>query len=112
MSCTSEYALLYVTVPDDETGRRLGRLLVEQRLAACVNLLPRMTALYRWEGRLCEEAEVVLLAKTRAALVPAATAALRAAHPYTCPCIVALPITAGAPAFLDWIAAETAPPPG
>lgn len=99
--------LIYITAPSAEEALTLGRALVEERLAACANVLPGAVSVYWWEGKLAEEPEAVLILKTRADLVEALTDRVRALHPYTCPCVVALPIAAGNPAFLDWIGAET-----
>lgn len=101
--------LVYVTAPDGETAVALAKTMVEQRLAACANILGPITSVYWWDGKVNTEAEVGLILKTRQSLVPELTAALRQAHPYECPCVVALPITGGNPDFLAWIAAETKP---
>lgn len=101
--------LIYVTAPDEAEAERLGRMAVEARLAACANILPGMRSLYWWQGRLEEAREAVLILKTTEALVPALTEALKKAHSYDCPCVVALPISAGNPDFLRWIEDETAP---
>ena len=100
--------LVYVTAPDLAEAESLARLAVEARLAACANVLPGMRSLYWWRGRLEQADEVVLLFKTTERLVPALTEALTQAHSYDCPCVVALPIVAGNPAFLQWIEDETA----
>lgn len=97
----------YMTVGSREEGLRIGRALVEERLAACANLLDGMTSIYRWEGAIEEEAEVVLIAKTRTELVPRLVERVKALHSYDVPCVVTLPIADGNPAFLEWIAAET-----
>ena len=99
---------VYITAPDKATARDIGRALVDARLAACANILDGMTSVYRWQGRVEEAGEAVLIAKTREALVPALTEKVRALHRYECPCIVALPVVGGSQAFLDWIDAETA----
>jgi periplasmic divalent cation tolerance protein len=99
--------LVYVTAPSLEEAERLARLAVEARLAACANILPTVRSLYWWQGTLETADEVVLLLKTTEALTGALTEALVAAHSYDCPCVVALPIAAGNPDFLDWIAKET-----
>lgn len=101
--------LVYVTAPSLAEAESLARLAVEGRLAACANILPGMRSLYWWQGKLEQADEVVLILKTTEALVPALTSALTEAHSYDCPCVVALPITAGNPDFLRWIEAETAP---
>lgn len=102
--------LVYMTFPTVEAAARVARHLVEERLAACTNLLTGMTSCYRWEGKIAEDSEAVLIAKTREARVAALKAAVIARHPYKLPCILVLPVTADlshAP-YLDWIAAETA----
>lgn len=98
---------VYVTAGSREAALGLGRALVEARLAACANVIPGMRSVYRWRGAIEEADEAVLIVKTRRALVDALTAKVRALHDYDCPCVVALPVIGGNPAFLDWIAAET-----
>jgi periplasmic divalent cation tolerance protein len=98
-------------VPSREVALALGRPVVEERLAACANVLGGMTSVYWWQGKLEEASEAALILKTRGELIELLTARLRDLHPYECPGVVALPIAAGNPAYLAWIAAETAPPP-
>jgi len=100
--------LVYMTAGSVEEARAIGASLVERRLAACVNILPGMLSQYRWEGSVQTDEETVLIAKTRSDLVDALTGHVREIHSYDCPCIVALPIRGGNPAFLRWIADETA----
>lgn len=99
--------LVYVTAPTRDVALSLARAVVGERLAACANVLPGVTSVYWWDGKVNEDPEAVLVAKTRAELVEPLVERIRALHPYDCPCVVALPIEAGNPAFLDWIAAET-----
>jgi periplasmic divalent cation tolerance protein len=99
--------LIYITASSDEEARRIGRALVEERLAACANVLGGIASIYWWEGEVQEDAEVALIAKTTAALVPRIVERVTALHSYDCPCVVAVPIAAGNPAFLEWIDAET-----
>jgi periplasmic divalent cation tolerance protein len=99
---------IYMTAASREEARRIGRILVEERLAACVNILPGMNSFYWWQGAVQDEQETVLIAKTRAELVQRLTERVKALHSYACPCVVALPIEGGNPAFLQWIADETA----
>ncbi len=101
--------LVYMTAGDENEARRIGHALIEARLAACVNVIPGMRSLYRWQGEVQDDREVVIIAKTRESLVDALIAKVKELHSYDCPCIVALPIHAGNPAFLDWIVAETEP---
>ena len=100
---------VYVTAPDRDAALKIGRALVDARLAACANVFDGMTSVYRWQGKVQEDGEAVLIAKTREGLVPALTEKVRALHSYECPCVVALPVVGGSQPFLDWIEAETAP---
>ncbi len=98
------------TVPDAETGARIGRALVDERLAACVNLVPGVRSIYRWEGEVCDEAEVLMIVKTAADRFGDLRSRLKAMHPYTTPEILALRPEDGWPAYLRWVAENTRPP--
>jgi periplasmic divalent cation tolerance protein len=98
---------VYITAGSAEEAAHIGRTLVEERLAACANLIPGVRSVYRWQGRVEEAEEVVVIAKTRAALFDRLARRARTLHSYECPCILALPIAAGSPDYLAWIAAET-----
>ena len=98
--------LVITNCPDEETANRIALAVVEAKLAACVNILPRVQSIYRWQGAVESAVEVPLLIKTTAAAYPALEAAIRERHPYDVPEIIALPITAGLPAYLNWLAAE------
>lgn len=102
------YSLLYITAGSREEAVAVARELVAARLVACANVIPGATSLYWWEGAVQEETEAVLVAKTRSEMVEEVIERVRQVHSYTCPCVVALPIAAGNPPFLDWIGAETA----
>ena len=103
----SEYIVVLCTVPDRETGRAIAARLLKNRLAACVNLLGALESIYRWEGKIQEDPEYCLVIKTREALFSPLEEAIRSAHPYDVPEIIALPILRGSSSYLDWIAAET-----
>ena len=103
---------VYVTCANAEQAASIGRALVEERLAACANILPGVTSIYRWEGRIVTDAEAVLVLKSRADLIAALTARVQALHSYTVPCVVALPIEAGNADYLAWVARETGLNPG
>jgi periplasmic divalent cation tolerance protein len=110
MPAAEEILVVLCTVPDPDAGRRLGRQMVEQRLAACANLLPGLTSLYWWENEVQEDAETLLLLKTRPDRFEALRTALAAAHPYDVPEIVALPSRACHEPYADWVRRETADP--
>ncbi|UEM20122.1 divalent-cation tolerance protein CutA [Skermanella mucosa] len=98
---------VYITAPTLDEAHRIGRALVENRLAACANLLPGMTSIYRWQGKVEQAGEVVVIAKTTAGLFDRLAARVKEIHSYECPCIVALPLTRGHAPYLDWITAES-----
>lgn len=98
---------IYITFPAEFDAGGVARLLVEEKLAACVNLIGGMKSFYKWNGALEEGAETILIAKTKAELFDALAARVRELHPAEVPCIVALPIEKGYPAFLSWIEANT-----
>ena len=100
---TEEHCIVLCTVPDAATGEALGQHLVETGLAACVNLVPGLTSIYRWQGKVQRDAEVLLVIKTRHDRFAALSAAVRERHPYELPEIIAVPLSAGLPAYLDWI---------
>ena len=99
--------LIYSTAPSPDVASQLARGLVEARLAACVNMLPGMCSVYRFEGKLEEADEIALLIKTMSDKTDAVKAFLGDEHPYDTPCCVVLKIEDGLPEFLAWIVAET-----
>jgi periplasmic divalent cation tolerance protein len=99
--------LVYCTCPDHDTALRIAQALVDQHLAACVNVVPGLTSVYRWQGQRETALEVLLLIKTQQAVYPELEAALLALHPYELPEIIAVPIEAGLPAYLSWIETGT-----
>jgi periplasmic divalent cation tolerance protein len=103
-----ETLLVITTLPNADSAHALAHALVEQRLAACANVLAPCRSVYRWQGKVEDAEEVPLLIKTSAARYAALEAAIRAAHPYELPEIVAVRIDKGLPAYLAWVAAETA----
>ena len=105
MAGTEAVHVVLVTAPDPEVGAQLARRLVEEGLAACVNLVPGVRSIYRWQGALQEDAEILLIAKTRAALLDALVARVRALHPYELPEVVALAVAGGSAPYLDWVRA-------
>ena len=93
--------------PDEETANAIALAVVEEKLAACVNILPRVQSIYRWQGSVESAAEIPLLIKTTADNYPALEARITTLHPYDVPEIIALPIARGLPAYLNWVATET-----
>jgi len=100
---------VYMTAGSLDEARSIGRALVESKLAACVNILPGMQSIYRWEGKVEEANEVVMIAKTTTAQVPALTGRVKSLHSYTCPCVVSIRIEDGYQPYLDWIVASASP---
>jgi periplasmic divalent cation tolerance protein len=101
-----EALVVLVTAPDPETAAQLGRTLVEERLAACANLLPQLRSIYRWQNEVQDEAETLLLIKTTTAVQVRLTQRVLQLHPYETPEIIALPIVAGSDDYLRWLVAQ------
>jgi len=99
----SDVLLCFCTCPTEDVAHRLAELLVNERLAACVNILPGLTSVYRWQGEVETATEVMLWIKTNRHHYPQLEATLRAAHPYELPEIVAVSLNTGSHAYLQWI---------
>ena len=102
-----QVVLVLTNLPDAASAQSLAHALVESRLAACVNLLPGVQSVYRWQGVIEHATEVTLLIKTTQRHYPQLQQAIVSAHPYDVPEVIALPISDGHPAYLQWIASET-----
>ncbi|KAF1723154.1 divalent-cation tolerance protein CutA [Pseudoxanthomonas wuyuanensis] len=100
--------LVFCTCPDAASAERIADALVEERLAACVNLLPGVAAIYRWQGRVERASEVLLLIKTSGARLEKLIRRIPELHPYELPEVLAVEAGAGLPAYLDWVASQTA----
>jgi periplasmic divalent cation tolerance protein len=98
---------VYITAKDKTEALLLGRALVEERLAACVNVIDGMTSIYRWEGEIEQASEAILIAKTQPSRVADIIERVQRLHSYACPCVVSWPIEAGHAPYLDWIEKET-----
>ena len=98
---------LYITAATQAEAETIARTLVNERLAACANVLGPIRSFYWWQGKVHDEPEVALLLKTRASLAERAIARVKELHSYSVPCVVAWPIGAGNAAYLDWVRAET-----
>lgn len=108
MTVNHDVVFVYVTAPSSDVAEKITTIAVDEKLAACGNILPGMTSIYKWQGKTEQAQEIVLILKTRAALFEKLSARIAALHPYDVPCIVALPVSAGLPSYLSWINAETA----
>jgi len=106
----NEILLVLTTLPDRAGADTLAARLIEENLAACVNILAPCSSVYRWQGVVETAAEVPLLIKTTRARYPALEAAVQAIHPYEVPELIALPVTHGLAAYLDWVAASVTMP--
>lgn len=102
--------VMMCTAPDAEVAARLGRDLVDKALVACVNIVPGLRSIYRWQGAVCDEPEVLMVIKTRKSKAEDVSAALRASHPYQTPEIIALPVVGSLDVYADWIRDSTAGP--
>ena len=95
--------IVYMTASSKDEARSIGKALVEAKLAACVNIIDPMNAIYMWEGELQEDTEVVLIAKTTEDRVGELIETVKSLHSYDCPCAMAVPVLTGNQHFLDWI---------
>lgn len=104
-----DYRVVYITTETSEEAAKIGRALVEERLAACVNILPGMQSIYWWQGSIEEADEVVLIAKTHRDRMDQLTERVKALHSYDTPCVVAFPLAGneGNADYLSWIGQET-----
>lgn len=109
----SERPLLVITnCPNADVAQAIARHLVDDRLAACVNVLAPCLSIYRWQDQRCEDDEVPMLIKTTASLYPAVEAAIRKHHPFEVPEVIALDIAQGLPAYLSWVSSQVVLPEG
>ena len=103
MSNPDDVQVIFCTVPDAASGERIARHLVEYRLAACVNLIPGVTSVYRWKGRVETGSEALLKIKAKAGNYQKIETAIRSQHPYELPEIIAVPVSDGLAEYLDWV---------
>ncbi|MBF0205656.1 MAG: divalent-cation tolerance protein CutA [Oligoflexia bacterium] len=102
-----DYSLIYIPHPNKESAIKTAKILIEEELIACANIIDAMTSIYRWEGKIVEEGEVLLLAKSKSALFLKIQKRVEQFHPYTCPCIVAISLDQGNSKYLDWVNKST-----
>jgi periplasmic divalent cation tolerance protein len=98
-----KFSFLYVTAPTTTAAKKIARTLLAEKLVACANILPQMTAMYYWQGKLEQQSEVVLLLKTQSKLIPKARARIQKIHPYKTPCIAELPVSSLNADYSQWL---------
>jgi periplasmic divalent cation tolerance protein len=108
----AEYIVVLITASNEEEAVKIAKELVAGRLAACVNIVRGLRSLYRWQGRIEDENEVLMVAKTRRELFEGLQQKVKELHSYSVPEIIALPVVAGSEDYLRWLSEETAPRPG
>jgi periplasmic divalent cation tolerance protein len=107
MLMSERAVFVYTTYPSLVEAERIGKAVLEERLAACVNILPGMISHYWWQGKIERGEEVVMIIKTRASLAERARAAVKELHPYDTPAILVLPVEGGEAGYLEWLMKET-----
>ena len=107
MKSSEKLCWVYMTAGSIEEAKKISQILVQQNLSACVNILENMISIYKWEDKLEEDNEVVMIAKTRKKLMPKLIKTVKSYNSYNCACILELPINGGNPEFLSWIETET-----
>jgi periplasmic divalent cation tolerance protein len=101
-----EINMIYITAGSKDEAKRIGKALIGNGLAACVNIIENMTSMYVWDGKLQDANETILIVKTTKERVSDLIEKVKSLHSYDCPCIVSLPVSGGNPAFLKWVAEE------
>jgi len=104
----SEISIVLVTAGNEEEAAKIGRTLVEERLGACANIVPRIRSIYRWKGEIYDEQECLIIIKTRTSLFPALEKRVKELHSYEVPEIVSFPVARGLPQYIEWVLGETA----
>ncbi|MBL7084948.1 MAG: divalent-cation tolerance protein CutA [Candidatus Omnitrophica bacterium] len=99
--------LVYITTKDKAQARKIGQELVKERLAGCINIIDNMNSMYWWEGKIQDDNEAILIAKTKETLVKELIKKVKSLHSYSCPCIISLPILEGNKDYLEWLQKET-----
>ncbi|MFN7709900.1 MAG: divalent-cation tolerance protein CutA [Holosporales bacterium] len=102
-------AFVYITVDRADVGQSIARLLLQERLVACANLIPGATSFYWWQGQIQESQEQILILKTLKAELDDVTRRIREVHPYECPCIISLDGASAHPDFMHWIEKQVKP---
>lgn len=102
MTMENEYSMIITTCPDKNAAKKIAKLLIEKRLAACVQMFP-VESLYVWKGQICDESEIALFIKSKTSLFDSIKSTIKANHKYELPEIIQIPITDGLPEYLKWI---------
>lgn len=97
------YIVVLITFPSEGEARKITRVLVEENLLACGNIISGITSIYRWQGKIAEEPEALMVGKTKRSVFPRLEARVKSLHPYTVPEIIALPLVEGSSQYLSWI---------
>ena len=103
----TEILVVLVTVGNSEEAAKIAQTLVQEKLVACVNIIPQIRSIYRWKGEVCDDQELLLMMKTQAALFPTLQKRIRALHSYEVPEIVGFPLLVGSPDYLNWVLENT-----
>lgn len=103
----TDVSIIFVTAGGEEEAVKIGRTLVEERLVACANIIPRIRSIYRWKGEVFDEEEYLVIMKTKASLFPTVQERVRQLHSYETPEIVSFPIDQGLPDYLAWAVENT-----
>lgn len=103
----TDIVLAFSTIDTEEEAAKIARALVEANVAACVNIVPKITSVYAWKGELCEEEELMLVIKTQQKRIGELKALLKELHPYEVPELIVFPVTDGLPDYLSWVLANT-----
>ncbi len=101
--------VVFITTASKEEAEKIGTALVEQKLAACANILPQITSIFSWKGRTCKETECLIILKSRSSLFEKLSATVKKGHSNEIPEIIALPIVSGSEAYLKWLHENTKP---
>ena len=107
MQVYETYIMVYITVPNEEEARKIGAILVEEKLAACVNIFKGAASLYRWQGEIVSDEETVMILKSRKSLFRSIEKKVKELHSYSCPCIVSYEGNEGNEDYVKWIMDET-----
>jgi periplasmic divalent cation tolerance protein len=104
---TTEYIIVLISAPNEEEASKISHTVVEERLAACVNIMHSVRSIYRWQGRVEDESEVLMVVKTKRTLFERLQGRVKELHSYEVPEIIGLPVIEGSKEYLDWLGQET-----